>query len=119
METFDQIGMKKLPNSTAVLVLGIISIPSCCCFYGLLGLILSIVALVLAKKDYALYNANPGAYELKSYSNLKAGRICAIVGLTISGLTILSMLLFASAVGWEALNDPELMQEKIKEMMGK
>ena len=34
---------QKLPNATAVLVLGIASILTCCC-YGIIGLILGIVA---------------------------------------------------------------------------
>jgi hypothetical protein len=44
-----------LPNATAVLVLGILSIVVC--------FITGIIALVLANKDMALYNANPGAYS--------------------------------------------------------
>jgi hypothetical protein len=39
-----------LPNSTAVLVLGIVSIVMCLC-YGIVGLICSIVSLVLYSKD--------------------------------------------------------------------
>lgn len=118
METFDQGGYQKLPNSTAVLILGILSIPACCCFYGMVGLVLGIIALVLAKKDYALYNANPGAYDVKSYSNLKAGRICAIVGLVLSILAVIGVLLMANTFGWDALNDPQLMEQKMKEIMG-
>jgi hypothetical protein len=45
---------QKLPNATAVLILGIVSIVGCCC-YGLPGLIAGIIALVLAKKDGELY----------------------------------------------------------------
>ena len=48
-------GMQQsLPNATVVLVLGILSIVFCCC-YGILGLIPAIIALVLSKKDRALY----------------------------------------------------------------
>ena len=38
-------GQQQLPNATAVLVLGIISIVGCFC-YGIIGLILGIIALV-------------------------------------------------------------------------
>ena len=52
---------QKLPNATAVLVLGILSILTCCC-YGVIGLILGIVALVLASRDMKLYFENPESY---------------------------------------------------------
>ena len=41
---------QKLPNATAVLILGIFSILICCC-YGIFSIILGVVALVLANKD--------------------------------------------------------------------
>ena len=49
---------QKLPNATAVLILGIASIITCCC-YGVLGIITGVVALVLAKKDTQVYLENP------------------------------------------------------------
>lgn len=105
---------QKLPNAVAVLVLGIISIPACC-FYGG-GLIFSIIALVLAKKDRALYAANPEGYE--GYSNLNTGRILAIIGLVLSILYILMMIAFVVMFGWAAMQDPVLMQERIRELSG-
>ena len=68
---------QKLPNAIAVLILGILSIPTCC-FYGS-GLIFGIIALVLAKKDMALYKQDPALYD--GYSNLNTGRILAIIGI--------------------------------------
>ena len=53
---FNELTNQKLPNATAVLVLGILSIVTCCC-YGVVGLILGIIALVLAKKERAAANA--------------------------------------------------------------
>ena len=44
---------QKLPNATAVLVLGILSIVTCCC-YGIPGIVAGIIGLVLYKKDNAL-----------------------------------------------------------------
>ena len=41
---------RNLPNGTAVLVLGILSIVTCCC-YGFIGLTFGIIAVVLANKD--------------------------------------------------------------------
>ncbi len=105
---------QKLPNATAVLVLGILSIVGCCVYA--LGFVFSIIALVLAKKDMALYHANPEAYD--NYSNLKTGRILAIVGLVINIITIIVTIGAIVAFGWAALQDPVLLQEKINEMQG-
>lgn len=89
---------ENLPDSTAVLVLGILSIIGGFC-YGIVGLILGIIALALAGRPERLYRADPNRYSYSSYSNLKAGRVCAIVGLVISGVVILGVLLvFVAAV---------------------
>jgi len=66
---------KDLPNATAVLVLGIISIVLSFC-YGIFGVILGIITLVLSNKDLKLYNANPEIY--RGIQNVRAGRTCGI-----------------------------------------
>ncbi|QQV01311.1 MULTISPECIES: CCC motif membrane protein [Chryseobacterium] len=106
---------QKLPNATAVLVLGIVSIVGCCC-YGVLGLIAGIVGLVLYKKDIALYNANPSLYS--DYSNLNTGRILCIIGLILSALYLVINIIFIAVFGLEAISDQELMQEKLRELLG-
>lgn len=88
----------QLPNSTGVLVLGILSIVLCFC-YGLVGIILGIIALILASKGTALYNANPNAYSLSSYNNLKAGKICGIIGLILSSLYIIIIVIYLVVLG--------------------
>ena len=105
---------QKLPNATAVLVLGILSIVTCCC-YGL-GLILGIIAMVLAKKDVALYNISPQAYT--NYSNLKTGRILAIIGIVLSVIYLIYIVWLISVLGMDALQNPQLMQEKMGEIFG-
>ncbi len=105
---------QKLPNATAVLILGILSILGCC-FYAV-GIIFSIIALVMAKKDMALYALNPEAYD--NYGNLKTGRILAIIGLIINIITIITTIAMIAFFGWAVLNDPVLMQEKIQELQG-
>lgn len=96
-----------LPNATAVLVLGIISIPTCVC-WGIVGLTLGIIALVMAGKAKKLYEDNPSFFTESSFNNLKAGRICAIIGLCLSSLVIvyyIVVLLFygamMSALPWD------------------
>lgn len=87
---------QKLPNATAVLILGILSIPTCC-FYGA-GLVFGIIALVLAKKDIDLYKTDPSLYD--GYSNLNTGRILAIIGIVLSAISLISSIYFL-AVGQE------------------
>lgn len=82
-----------LPNSTAVLVLGILSIAVCWC-YGVFGLAMGIIALVLSSKAKVAYNTNPEAYTQSSFKNLNAGRVCAIIG------TVLSSLYFVVIIIW-------------------
>tara|TARA_B100000401_G_C52702344_1_gene669748 strand:- start:456 stop:794 length:339 start_codon:yes stop_codon:yes gene_type:complete len=89
-------GSESAPYSTAVLILGIISIPSCFC-YGIIGLTVGIIALILSKKGMKMYEKSPSQYKKTSLNNLKTGRICAIVGISTSLLYILFViLLFAS-----------------------
>jgi hypothetical protein len=75
---------QQLPNATAVLVLGILSIVLC----GI-GLVLGIIALTLANKDTRLYNTGIELYAPSSYNNLKSGKICAVIGIILSSLVIL------------------------------
>lgn len=87
-----------VPNATTVLVLGIISIVTCVC-YGLVGLIIGIIALYLGNSSKRLYEANPGFYSESSFKNLSAGRTCAIVGLCLSGAYFLFILIYFIAYG--------------------
>jgi hypothetical protein len=81
-----------LPNSTAILVLGIVSIPTCFC-WGIPGLACGIIALVFASKSEILYRADPAQYSTSSYNNLKAGKICAIIGVCLSGISTISIII--------------------------
>jgi hypothetical protein len=77
-------GMRQdLPNHGGILALGIISIALCWC-YGIVGIVCGIIALVMGNKAMELYNTNPNVYSEKSYKNAKAGRVCAIIGLSLS-----------------------------------
>jgi len=73
-------GAAQLPNATATLVLGILSIVVC--------LICGIVALVISNKDVSMYRANPELYSEASYNNIKAGRICSIIGICLQLIAI-------------------------------
>lgn len=106
---------QKLPNSTLILVFGILSIVTCCC-YGVVGLILGIVAIVLANKATTVYAANPELYT--GFQNVKTGKILAIIGIVLNVLMLIYMIWIISVFGLAGMQDQELMQEKIREMMG-
>lgn len=77
-------GPKNLPNSSAVLTLGIISIVTCWLF-GVVGIVCGIIAISLHGKDKRIYQSDPASYE-QSYKNSQAGFICGIIGLCMSGI---------------------------------
>jgi hypothetical protein len=93
-----QFGQQPLPNATGVLVLGIISIVGCFC-YGVIGLICGIIALVLSGKANTLYTANPTLYTEASYKNLKAGKICAIIGISLSAIFLIIIIIEIIFIG--------------------
>ena len=66
---------KDLPNATAALVLGALSLVFCWC-YGIIGLVLGILAVVLASAPRKAYLENPERFTEVSYKNLNAGYSC-------------------------------------------
>ncbi len=96
-------GQKPLPNSVGVLVLGICSIVLCWC-YGILAIILGIVSLVLASGAQKLYDENPNLYTLASYKNMKAGKVCAIIGLCLGTLFIIYVIVMFAIIGTAAFS---------------
>lgn len=103
---------QQLPNSTLVLVFGILSIVGCCC-WGIVGLVFGIIAMVMAQKATELYNANPEIYT--GYSNVKTGKILAIIGIVLSTLMVLTYIVMLSMFGVEEL---ERMQQEMLEQYG-
>lgn len=81
-----------LPNSTGILVMGIISIAACWC-YGIVGIVLGIISLIMAGKANAMYNQDKNKYTESSYKNMKAGKICALIGTILSGLYLLYVII--------------------------
>jgi hypothetical protein len=106
---------QKLPNATAVLILGILSILTCCC-YGVVGIILAIVALVLANKDTKIYTENPDLYS--NYSNVKIGKILAYIGIVLSLIYLAFVVWLIVTFGYETLQDQEALQEAIRDKFG-
>lgn len=91
---------QKLPNSTAILVLGIFSILlSCCC--TIIGSIIGVIGLVMANKAISVYQENPRLYT--DYSNVKTGRILNIIGIVLGILNLLwTIYKIYEMGGWDA-----------------
>ncbi|MBZ0327450.1 MAG: DUF4190 domain-containing protein [Altibacter sp.] len=91
---------QKLPNATLILVFGIISIVTCCC-YGVLGLIFGIIAMVMAKKATAVYMENPEQYT--GYQNVKTGKILAIIGIILNVLYLGYVIFLFATLGTDGI----------------
>ncbi|TXI69378.1 MAG: DUF4190 domain-containing protein [Flavobacterium sp.] len=100
---------QKLPNATAVLILGIFSILICCC-YGIFSIILGVVALVLANKDIKLYAENPSVYT--NYNNLKIGKILSIIGISLGVIYLIYVIVLFTTLGMEGIE--QMQQEMIR-----
>ena len=104
---------QKLPNATTSLILGIVSIVTCCC-YGIIGLPLGIAAVVLANKAKKLFLEAPENYD--GYSNAKTGKVLGIIGIILNAIYLIMILIAISIFGWAALQDPQLLQERMLEL---
>ncbi|TXG39425.1 CCC motif membrane protein [Seonamhaeicola maritimus] len=102
---------QKLPNSTLILVFGILSIVTCCC-YGIIGLILGIIAIILANKATKVYAENPEAYT--GYSNVKTGKILAIIGVVLSAIYVAYVIFLFATVGYAGIM--EQYQDALQQM---
>lgn len=89
------------PYSNAILTLGILSIITCCCCNGIIGIILSIIAIILATKSKREFKRNSDIYNEKTLGKVNAGRTCAIIGLTVGIL----MFVIAIILVYFALDD--------------
>lgn len=98
---------QKLPNATLILVFGILSIVTCCC-YGVLGLPLGIIALVLANKATTVYAANPEIYT--GFQNVKTGKILAIIGIVLNAIYLIYIIWIFSTIGFDGIKE---MQEDV------
>ncbi|MEO6348293.1 MAG: CCC motif membrane protein [Aquaticitalea sp.] len=103
---------QQLPNATLILVFGILSIVTCCC-YGIIGLPLGIIALVMANKATAVYAANPELYT--GFQNVKTGRILAIIGIVLNAIYLIYAIWLFSSIGYEGIQQ---MQEEMMRKMG-
>ena len=99
--TASPVNARVLPQSQGILVLGIFSLVTtfCCGGIGFVGLILGIIAVVMATKATRTYEEDPEAYTEISYKNVNAGKICGIIGICVNGLLILAGILYLMILG--------------------
>lgn len=65
--------------------------------FGIVGLILNIVTLARAGGAMREVMSDPDRYYETSLSKIRAGRTCAIIGLSLQGLAVLVLILVLSA----------------------
>ena len=94
-QTSTSIVKQKLPNHGGILTMGILSIV----FAGGIGIILGIIALSMSGAPIRMYKENPEKYEESSYKNVKAGKTCSIIGISLAGFVIIIVLLAVAAGG--------------------
>ncbi len=85
-----------LPNSGLILGLGIASIVFSCFCIG--GIICGIISLVMSGNSMRAYRENPMAYTQSSYSNINAGKICAIIGVSLSVIAVIISIVYYAAI---------------------
>ena len=106
-----EIQRQELPNSTLILIFGILSIIGCCC-YGIVGLGFGIITMLMAQKATNIYNENPEMYN--GYQNVKTGKILAVIGIVLSALVliigIVSLIIFGGLEGIEEMQR-EMMEQ--------
>ena len=83
-----------VPNSRGALTCGILGVIfSPLGIFGIIGLVLSIIALALGASGASAYKRNPSKYREGSLKNANAGKVLGIIGLSIfSALIILFFL---------------------------
>ncbi len=84
------------PKASSIQTLGIMGLIFTFLF-GIVGLILNIIALAMGGGAMSEINASPGKYTDASRSKIKGGRTCAIIGLSIQGFAILVLILVLAA----------------------
>jgi len=87
---------QKLPHSQSALILGIVSIITACCCYGVPGFILGLIGINEAKKAKAIHDENPDTFV--GLNNAETGRVTSIIGIVIGGLATL-WLIYAISTG--------------------
>jgi hypothetical protein len=88
-----EVPQSKIPMANTTLVLAIISVIGCI-FYGMPGIILALISILLHTRVKEVYKTDPAIYQ-QSYNTARAGWIIAIISLIISiATTIYTIYVF-------------------------
>lgn len=98
---------QKLPHAQSALILGISSIVTACCCYGIIGAILGVIGLIQANKAIAIFTENSDQYE--TVSNAKTGKVTSIIGIVLGLLIAIAYGIFVAIFGFAT--NPEDIQE--------
>jgi hypothetical protein len=81
---------EKLPHSQSALILGISSIVTACCCWGVIGVIIGIIGLYESNKAIAIHNENPNDFD--GINNAQTGRTTSIIGIIIGVISMFWMI---------------------------
>jgi multisubunit Na+/H+ antiporter MnhG subunit len=100
---------EKLPDSQTALILGILSIVTSCCCWGIIGVFFGFIGLSKANKAIALHNENPDQYD--GINNANTAKTTSIIGIVI-GILYMMWLIYLLTSG-----DYELMMEQYQDLI--
>lgn len=87
---FQGSGSEPIPNASGALVCGIIGlILSPWGIFGVIGLVLSIIAVALGASGTGKFNSSPYQYSAGSYRTANAGKILGIIGISLFALMVI------------------------------
>ena len=87
---------EKLPYSQSALILGISSIITACCCWGIIGIILGVIGLSNANKAIKIHEENPDSFD--GINNAQTGKTTAIIGIVI-GVLLMTWHIYTTATG--------------------
>ena len=92
---------EKLPYAQSALILGISSIITACCCWGVIGIILGIIGLNNANKAIRIHEEDPSAFD--GVNNAQTGRTTAIIGIVIGVLLMIWHIYTFSSGNYEIM----------------
>jgi multisubunit Na+/H+ antiporter MnhG subunit len=101
---------EKLPHSQTALILGITSIFTACCCWGIIGIIIGIIGLFNANKAIAIHHEFPDQYD--GINNAQTGKTTSIIGIIIGVLSILFIIYILST------GEYQMLYEEYNDMIG-
>ncbi len=101
VNTKRRMSIRKLPNSTAVYFLALVSM-FIFCFAGI-GIIPAIIAYIVALKSEKVYRLSPAQFN--NFGTIRKGKIIAIIGIILTLIIISVAIWTLITIGWDAWSD--------------